>query len=145
MRHEFDWFPVDRVIPVIEQFIEDWEKERPLRVTDNPFIGPIQYLKSKGIHERSLFRIRAREHDMVGIRLLDDLLVAMDKHHLFHVAPEDGGFADIYEHPAFESEEALDAYLRAVEEDRLRRVREQNEARKRRRNPYGNVVIREAA
>lgn len=126
MRREWDCFPVERVAPIVEKFIEEWRVDKPLHFRAHQPSGALEYLARHGVSQRALYRIRTGEQQMVGIELLDKILVAMGKHYLFHVAPEDGGFSDIYEHPFFSDEEALSAYeahmVKSRERDARRRA-----------------------
>lgn len=83
--------PSTRVKEFIDNYVKDnYEEDKDVKGYD-------RFAHEVGIHPRRIFGIRNLENANVRFDTVDRILTRLDMVHLWHVAPEDGGFADYYE------------------------------------------------
>lgn len=115
------WIARERVIPVLEQWIKEWDDRHP--ITNNVGnIGALGALSvATGVNERQIWRIMKQKEphirskkqskdttkrslsvdgskEFLTLDMVDRLFCGMDCVHLFHLSPEQGGFSDVYLH-----------------------------------------------
>ncbi len=121
------WYPRDRVADVLHRWCDEWRITRPAQggeygvANPNTQMGALEWLvENSGVPHRSIYRImhgpseyeRARDRSKsntnrtkkestygtnVSHASVDKLFCAMGMLHLYHLPPEEGGFADLYD------------------------------------------------
>lgn len=102
------WVETERVRPVIsrwmDNYIGDHKSEHGgfgIGGQSLSAAGPYKSLANQtGVNERQLYRVMSCEAKYTSIDKLDKILCGLDLVHLFHLPPEQGGFSDVYFHPA---------------------------------------------
>lgn len=96
--------PSDRLRPILERWLSmDGEDVPPYyrHHTHETLCSRVP-----GLYKRKVWSILSGQDRSVSIAVADRLLIAMELSHLWHIEPEDGGFADIYFHEAIVGEAA---------------------------------------
>ena len=86
--------------PRVKEFINNYIANHYARETDGSSFdckGVREFAHDVGVHERRITAIRNLENANIRFETVDRILTRLDMVHLWHVAPEDGGFADYYE------------------------------------------------
>lgn len=84
--------PATRVAEFIQSYIDAHYQLDP--ETNNHGIN--QFSFDTGLPQRSIYRILHGESTNASFELVDEMLTRLDEIHLWHLGPEDGGFADYY-------------------------------------------------
>lgn len=123
MKERPDYWPRERVAPIVLDFIYRHTRDRPLMNDEGRgsstmrTIGPMQYLAAHtGMSERQINRIcyGVSPHDKknmgkwVKFDNVEKILEACDREYLLYHPPEDGGFLDLYDGMFNQDQQSLD-------------------------------------
>jgi len=89
--------PIDRVAKVIEDYIEKNIPRSDYLVPDHHRHGIDEICNLTGFLPRRIYSILEREYQSVNFETVDKLFIGLQCLELWHIAPESGGFADLYE------------------------------------------------
>lgn len=90
--------------------------------TNDYGIGQFEF--DSGIPRRRIYAILRGETTNVTFEVVDEMLVRLDEIHLWHLGPEDGGFADYYgDDPAPAAEQTIEQQRRNAVENAKRYAR----------------------
>jgi hypothetical protein len=90
------YIPVERVAVIIENYIEK-NLERKWCINEEFQYGLTEVGLLTGFDPRRIYAILKREYQTVEFATADQLLIGLDCMHLWHLSPEEGGLADLYE------------------------------------------------